>query len=104
MRVAVIGGTGHIGTYLVPQLVEAGHQVLSISRSLREPYTLHPAWSYVERVTVDRVAEEQAGNFGSTIRSLQADAVVDLTCDTLESARHLVGTLRGEVQHFLHCG
>ena len=38
MRVAVIGGTGHIGTYLVPRLVEAGHQVVSISRSLREPY------------------------------------------------------------------
>lgn len=104
MRVAVIGGTGHIGTYLVPQLVEAGHHVVSISRSLREPYTPHPAWNFVERVTVDRIAEEQTSNFGSTVRSLQADAAIDLTCYTLESARHLVEALRGEVQHFLHCG
>src|SRR5690348_12598199 len=99
MRVTVIGGTGHIGTYLVPQLVEAGHHVVSISRSLREPYTPHPAWNFVERVNVDRIAEEQAGSFGSTIRRLQADAVIDLTCYTLESARHLVEAMRGEVQH-----
>src|SRR6478672_3104651 len=59
MRVAVIGCTGPIGTYLVPRLVEAGHQLVSISRSLREPYTVHPAWSVVELMTVDRVAEER---------------------------------------------
>ena len=27
MRVAVIGATGHIGGYLVPRLVAAGHEV-----------------------------------------------------------------------------
>lgn len=104
MRVAVIGGTGHIGTYLTPRLVEAGHEVLSVSRSLREPYTPHPAWHAVRRVTIDRVAEEQSGTFGAAIRALQADVVVDLTCYTLESARHLAEALAGEVQHFLHCG
>ena len=30
MRVLVIGGTGHIGTYLSPQLVEAGHTVVCV--------------------------------------------------------------------------
>ncbi len=38
MRVVVIGGSGHIGTYLVPRLVVAGHEVISISRGEREPY------------------------------------------------------------------
>ncbi|MCA9890882.1 MAG: NAD-dependent epimerase/dehydratase family protein, partial [Anaerolineae bacterium] len=32
MKVVVIGGTGHVGTYLVPRLVEAGHEVVCISR------------------------------------------------------------------------
>ena len=28
MNVVIIGGTGHVGTYLVPRLVMAGHQVM----------------------------------------------------------------------------
>jgi hypothetical protein len=27
MRVVIIGGTGHVGTFLVPRLVMAGHEV-----------------------------------------------------------------------------
>lgn len=33
MKIVVIGGSGHIGTYLVPRLVRAGHQVVSLTRS-----------------------------------------------------------------------
>ena len=29
MRVVVIGSTGHIGTYLVPRLIAAGHEVIA---------------------------------------------------------------------------
>jgi len=29
MRMVVIGATGHIGTYLVPRLVAAGHEVVA---------------------------------------------------------------------------
>jgi uncharacterized protein YbjT (DUF2867 family) len=36
-RVVVIGATGHIGTYLVPRLVRAGHQVIAMSRGTGEP-------------------------------------------------------------------
>lgn len=43
MRVVVIGGTGHIGTYLVPKLVETGYQVISVSWQQREPYQPHAA-------------------------------------------------------------
>ncbi len=32
MKVIVIGGTGHIGTYLIPRLVKAGHDVICVSR------------------------------------------------------------------------
>ena len=34
-RVVVIGATGHIGTYLVPRLVDGGHQVIAVSRGTR---------------------------------------------------------------------
>ena len=35
-RVVVIGATGHIGTYLVPRLVMAGHDVVAVSRGRAE--------------------------------------------------------------------
>ena len=31
-RIVIIGGSGHIGTYLVPRLVSAGFEVVSVSR------------------------------------------------------------------------
>jgi nucleoside-diphosphate-sugar epimerase len=104
MRVAVIGGSGHIGSYLTPRLVENGHTVLCVSRGERQPYVAHGAWNQVEQVTLDRAAEEAKGTFGTKIRELEADCVIDLTAYTLESTRQLVDALRGRVQQFLHCG
>jgi nucleoside-diphosphate-sugar epimerase len=103
-RVVVIGGTGHVGTYLVPRLTEAGHDVAVVSRSQREPYQPHAAWNEVQRVVIDRSAAEAAGTFGQLIRDLEPEIVIDMICFTEESARHLVDALRDEVQHFLHCG
>jgi nucleoside-diphosphate-sugar epimerase len=104
MRAVVIGGSGHIGTYLVPRLVEAGYDVIVISRGQRDPYTPHRAWQKVTQQVVDRDAEDAAGVFGQRIRDLKPDVVIDLICFTLESARQLTEALKGQVQHFLHCG
>ncbi len=104
MRVIIIGGTGHVGTYLVPRLVEAGHDVVSISRGERQPYHSNAAWGAVEQIAVDRAKEEAAGTFGQRVRDLKPDVVVDMICFTIESARHLTEALQGDVQHFLHCG
>lgn len=104
MRVVVIGGSGHVGTYLVPRLVEAGHQVIVLTRRQREPYQPHRAWNAVQQISVDREAEDAAGTFGARIRDLNPDVVIDMICFTLGSARHLVEALRGQVQQFLHCG
>jgi uncharacterized protein YbjT (DUF2867 family) len=75
MKVVVIGGTGHIGTYLVPHLVEAGHQVISISRGQRQPYQSHSAWKHVQSVSIDRESADKAGTFGDQIRDLCPDVV-----------------------------
>ncbi len=43
-KVVIIGGAGHVGTYLVPRLVEAGHRVVNVSRGVARPYRPHAAW------------------------------------------------------------
>jgi nucleoside-diphosphate-sugar epimerase len=104
MRVAIIGGTGHIGSYLTPRLADAGHTVFCISRGLKEPYRKHSAWRSIEHVTMDRAVEEQAGRFGERIAGLDTEAVIDLTCYAPQSAQQLVAALRGTDTHLLHCG
>jgi nucleoside-diphosphate-sugar epimerase len=102
MRVVVIGGTGHVGTYLVPGLVRAEHDVIVISRGSRRPYREDPAWSEVEQVTCDRVVAERDGTFGPLVAGLRPEAVVDLMCFTPVQAQQLVEALDG--QHVVHTG
>jgi len=104
MRTVIIGGKGHVGTYLVPRLVEAGHETICITRGQRKPYLPHAAWKHVQQVQIDRAAEEATGTFGARVRDLKPDIVIDMICFTLASAQQLVTALRGQVQHFLHCG
>ena len=104
MRIVVIGGSGHIGTFLIPRLVRAGHEVVSISRGQRSSYVDDPAWRQVRRVTADRAAEDRAGVFPARVAELRPDVVVDLICFTPDSAAALVERLRGEAGHLLHCG
>jgi nucleoside-diphosphate-sugar epimerase len=103
-RTVIIGGSGHIGTYLTPRLVEAGFAVTNVSRSQRQPYQPSAAWQAVKQVVMDRAAEESSGSFGRRILELQPEIVIDLTCYRVESAQMLVEALRGDVSHFLHCG
>ena len=103
-RVVVIGATGHIGSYLVPRLVRAGHEVVAVTRGEREPHHEPVEWQAVERVTADRDAEDAAGTFGARIAGLRPDAVVDLICFTPESVRQLVDALRPTRPLLLHCG
>ncbi|MBU2668041.1 NAD(P)-dependent oxidoreductase [Actinoplanes bogorensis] len=104
MRIVVIGGSGHIGTFLVPRLVRAGHEVINLSRGQSARYADDPAWSQVRQVSADRAAEDSAGTFGDRVAGLRPDVVVDLICFTVDSATALVGRLRGHTGHLLHCG
>ncbi len=99
-RIAVIGATGHVGTYLVPRLVRAGHEVVALSRGTREPYTPAPEWRAVERVTADRDED----GFEERVAALGADAVIDMVCFTPESAGRLLDALRPSRPLLLHCG
>ena len=104
MRVVIIGGTGHVGTYLVPRLFNAGHDVVCVSRGQRRAYQNHAAWASVQQVKIDRDEAEDKNQFGQQIHDLKPDVVIDMICFKPESARQLVEDLRGQVQHFIHCG
>src|SRR3954451_22696200 len=99
-RIVVIGATGHVGTYLIPRLVRAGHDVVAISRGTRAPYTPAPEWSAVERVTDDR----EAPGFEERVAALGADAVIDMVCFTPQEAQRLFDALRPSRPLLVHCG
>jgi nucleoside-diphosphate-sugar epimerase len=103
-RVVVIGATGHVGTYLIPRLVRAGHEVIALSRGEREPYSPAAEWNAVQRISIDREAEDAAGRFGERVAALDADAVIDMICFDAASARQLVDALRPAKPLLVHCG
>lgn len=104
MHIVVTGGSGHIGSFLVPRLVRAGHEVTSITRGSSTTYVTGPEWEQVRQVVADRQQEDAEGVFGARIRDLAPDAVIDLVCFTVDSARALVESTRGHVGHLVSCG
>jgi len=104
MRIVVIGGSGHIGTFLIPRLIRAGHDVINISRGRRSSYLDDPTWQNVRHVAADRAVEDRDGTFPNRVAGLDPDVVIDLICFTLDSATALVERLRGETGHLVYCG
>ena len=102
-RIVIIGGSGHVGSYLIPRLIARGHVVLNVSRGRAVPYRPHLAWNEVENVIIDRSAEEARGRFGRMIADLEPEIVVDMLSFDLASTRQLVEPLRDRIEHFLCC-
>ena len=104
MRIVVIGGSGHVGSFLVPRLVRAGHELVNLTRGTRDPYVTDPAWSEVEQIVVDREAEDAAGTFGERVAALDPEVVIDMISFTPDATCSLVEAVRDRVAHLLHCG
>jgi nucleoside-diphosphate-sugar epimerase len=103
MRILVIGATGHVGGYLVPLLVRAGHEVVAMSRGRQQPYHADDAWSSVESVRIDRAAADADGSFVDAVLASRPDAVIDMICFEPASATALVSGLAGRVARLLMC-
>ena len=73
MKVLVAGATGVIGSQLVPELLEAGHDVSALARSQRRTGAIEAAG--VEPVIVDAL---DAQRLTAAVRVARPDAVVNL--------------------------
>mgnify|MGYP003594866526 CR=1 FL=1 len=90
-KAVVIGATGHIGSYLVPELFRAGYDVVAMSRGNRAPYTAQRAeWRSVEQVRCSR--EEGV----AIAAGLKPDVICDLVPYTAADASALVDCLRAD--------
>lgn len=105
MKVLVVGGTGHVGSYLVPRLVLAGHDVQVVARNSKPQYgESRIVWSSVKWIVADRRAEEADGSWQRRMKGIDVDVVVDLICFTPEQNQMMVEAFEGRIDHFLHCG
>uniref|UniRef100_A0A7V3YH28 NAD-dependent epimerase/dehydratase family protein n=1 Tax=Candidatus Caldatribacterium californiense TaxID=1454726 RepID=A0A7V3YH28_9BACT len=102
-RVLVIGGTGHIGSYLVPRLVSFGYRVFVYARGTTQPYPSSPLWQRVTLISGNREEDERKGILQEHIRAIQPQAVIDLIAFEPESARALLEVLRGSDVHLFVC-
>jgi 2-alkyl-3-oxoalkanoate reductase len=80
MKVVLAGASGAIGRRLVPQLVEAGHQVTAITRSKEKLSELYDLGA--EPVLCDVF---DAGRLGSVVAQAEPDAVINQLTDLPQS-------------------
>ncbi|MET0453390.1 MAG: SDR family oxidoreductase [Mycobacterium sp.] len=67
MRVFVTGGTGHAGSYIIPELISAGHEVTGLARSDASAAALSAQGAKVHRGSLedlDGLKEAAAGSDG----------------------------------------
>lgn len=103
MKIIIIGGSGHIGSYLIPKLVKAGHSVVNVSRGQSKPYKEDNVWREVESAILDR-DKEVKGDFERKIAALNADVVVDLINFKLDDTKRMVEALKNtNLSHYIFC-
>lgn len=100
MKAVVIGAAGHIGTYLVPMLVNGGYETTAITRTMSKPYEENPAWSKAERILLDRDHE----GFIDALKALRPDIIVDLVNFSIAETKKIVDAFRDTgLTHYLYC-
>lgn len=95
MKILVIGGTGHVGTFLVPKLVANGHEVYVGTRGntrLRDENLFRGA----KFVTVDSKDDKSLLN----LKEYKFDTVVDFP----GTAYRVWELLKNDISHLVACG
>lgn len=102
MKVLVIGGNGHIGSYLIPHLIQDGHDVISVSRGHNRPYEdERPEWDYVTELIYDRRA---LCRDKTLLKELSPDVVCDILAFDQADAQDLCENFTGTDTRIISVG
>jgi nucleoside-diphosphate-sugar epimerase len=105
MRILIIGGTGHIGGYLVPRLLAEGHAVSVVARNPKPRHAIEArSWASVQWIVADRSQEEKNGAWAERLKKIETDVVIDLMAFSPEQNATIANAFAGRIRHFLHCG
>ena len=99
--VVVLGGTGHVGSYLCPRLTEESgvSRVVCVSRGKAAPYAaaadegLDPRWEKVSVLKIDRDEDDRNAQLREELAKVKPHVVIDMVCFTAHSCRELVQAL-----------
>lgn len=105
MKVLIVGGTGHIGSYLTPRLIRNGFDVSVTARTDKPKYVLPElGWDKVNWILCDKRKEENTGAWAERLARIEVDAVVDLISYTSQQNNIIVEAFKGRISHFINCG
>ena len=105
MKVLVVGGTGHIGSYLTPRLIRNGFDVTVTARVDSPKYVLPDmGWDKVNWLLCNKREEENSGAWAERLAGIDVDAVIDLISYTPEQNNIIVEAFKGRISHFINCG
>ena len=98
MKICVIGGTGHIGSFLTPMLASDGHDVTVLTRGTDRQLN-GPAWSKITFATGQYSRNDAA--WGDLIKQIAAEVVIDIVGADLPST---YAAAKQSGQHVIACG
>jgi len=98
MKILVIGGTGHIGKFLVSMLVEGGGEVVVVSRGTTA-VTDTPVWGKVRRISASYDRGEPA--WAKRVADIRAEVVIDILGADVPATYEAA---KGPCRHFIACG
>lgn len=95
MKVLVIGGTGHVGAFLVPELIEQGHEVYIATRgnTAKKSFADYTKVNFITCDTKDPEDAKKLLNYGFEV-------VIDMP----GSAYNVWNILKNDIRHLIACG
>ena len=98
MKICVIGGTGHIGSFLTPMLAGDGHDVTVVTTGTK-PIPSDSPWEKVTRVKARYQRENR--EWSDLIRDIAGELVIDILGVDLPSTYE---ASKPHCRHLINCG
>lgn len=101
MKVLVIGASGHLGSYLVPELIKNGYEVFAVSRGNHKPYNYtEEKWKNVNWIKSDRKSFCENKEL---IDKINPDVVCDILSFNVFDVENIIEKLSKHV-HYIQIG